>query len=126
MHGFIGSLVQLMFKRSFAKDLLFANSKVVFNARGEEFPKPFDPDFGKKLLCDDITEDHVAQLDEATYTNLYKLAFKYADGIIIGKKDLKDELVEAVQSSGKPYLEYQTEEEYLDAYNGFFDKMPEE
>ena len=122
-HGWFGSIVPILIKRTFADDPLFENSKVVLSVYDDEFNKSFDKSFASKVQNDEITSDDVAILKEPGYTSLYKLGIQYADGIIKGSPTLGKEVEETLGNCGKPVLGYQNEETYIDAYNEFYDKI---
>ncbi len=122
-HGWFTSLVPLYIKKAYHEDPLFANSKIVYSAYGDEFNKPLDKDFKNKLLYENITPDDVKILTDPTYTNLSKLAVEMSDATIIGSETINDELLSFIKNSEKPYLEFQNEDEYVDAYSNFYDKI---
>jgi starch synthase len=124
-HGWFSSIVPLLVKKMFADDPLFANSKVIYSAYKDDFTKELDKKLIDKLLGEDILPDDVKLLESPTYANLNRIAIQYSDGIIKGSNKLNTEVDETISSCGKPTLEYQTEEEYLDSYNNFYDKILE-
>ncbi|MDA3928581.1 MAG: glycogen/starch synthase [Prolixibacteraceae bacterium] len=124
-HGWFGAIAPLLIKKTFADDPLFTNSKVVYSVYNDDFTKDLDPKMIEKLLSEDISADDVALLKNPTYASINKLAIQYADGIIIGSETLNSEVDEAIKASGKPILDFQSEETYVDAYNEFYDKILE-
>jgi starch synthase len=56
--------------------------------------------------------------DFAAITNL---AVQFSDGIIQGSPGINEEVVDFVKSTTKPFLPYQNDETYIDAYNDFYD-----
>ncbi|MFA9390801.1 MAG: glycogen/starch synthase [Prolixibacteraceae bacterium] len=122
-HGWFGALSPLLIKKTFADDPLFTNSKVIYSIYNDDFSNNLDTTMVDKLLSEDIAESDIELIKEPSYINLNKLAIAYADGIIIGSETINDEIKAAVLASGKPVLEYQTEETYIDAYNEFYDQI---
>jgi starch synthase len=55
--------------------------------------------------------------------NVSKLAIQFSDAVIQGSPKINPEISEFIQSSGKLFLEYQSEHTYIDAYNDFYDKV---
>lgn len=51
------------------------------------------------------------------------MAIDYSDGIIVGSEKVNDKLTKYAQSSGKVYLGFQSQEDYIDAYNEFYEKV---
>ena len=69
-----------------------------------------------------ITPEDLADLKEPVdYVSLCKLAIDYSDGIIIQSEKVNKELADYVRKTGKPVLEPQTEENFADACNEFYD-----
>jgi starch synthase len=122
-HGWFGSIVPILIKRTFADDPLFQHSKVVLSVYDDMFEKPFEKNLAEKVQNDEIKASDVKILEEPSYTNLYKLGIQYADGVIYGSRTINKEVEEAITTNGKPALEYQSEENYIDAYNEFYDKI---
>lgn len=122
-HGWFGAIAPILIKKTFADDPLFANAKVIYTIYNDEFSTNLDSKLIDKLQGDEITESDVELIRDPSYLNLNRLAIQYSDGVIIGSKTINSEVKEAVKASGKPVLEYQTEETYLDAYNEFYDQV---
>jgi len=122
-HGWFGSIVPILIKRTFADDPLFVNSKVIFSVYNDEFDKSFDKNLGWKVQNDEIAAEDVKVLDTPTYSSLYKLGIQYSDGIIKGSPTLSKEVEDALKAYEKPILEFQNDETYLDAYNEFYDRI---
>ena len=57
------------------------------------------------------------------YANIQKSALDFADGIVMASPDINPEVEKYARSLGKPILEYPGEENYVDAYNEFYDKI---
>lgn len=122
-HGWFGSIIPILIKKTFADDPLFENSKVVLSVYNDELNVPFEKNLPFKTQNEEIKASDVKVLEEATYASLYKLGIQYADGIICGSNMLSKDVEEAISKSDKPVLDYQNEENYIDAYNEFYDKI---
>ncbi|HNW50465.1 MAG TPA: glycogen/starch synthase [Prolixibacteraceae bacterium] len=122
-HGWFGSIVPILIKKTFADDPLFVNSKVVLSVYNDEFDKPFKNDLINKVQNDEINKEDVKILSTPAYSSLYKLGIQYSDGIIKGSPTVSAEIEEILKTCGKPVLEFQNEETYMDAFNDFYDKI---
>jgi starch synthase len=125
-HGWMTSLVPLFLKTSYKDEPLFNNTKVVYSMYDDAFNAKMDKDFAKKVLMDGIEAEDVSQLTDPTFENLSKLAVDYADGVIAGEASLNEDLQTYAQESAKAFLTYQNEEEYVDAYNDFYEEVLEQ
>ena len=71
-----------------------------------------------------IAKKDVANLKAPVdYATLCKLAIDYSDGIIQQNENINKEVLEYARQSGKPFLEYQTPDNFIDACNEFYDKV---
>ena len=57
---------------------------------------------------------------------MIKQSIEYADGIIQGSENINADLEKFIKKSGKPFLSFKNELEYMDAFNDFYDEMLEE
>lgn len=121
--GWFTSFVPLLIKKTYADDPLFANSKVVFSAWNDIFPNNFDNGLIDKVKTDDISKEDIQVLNDPTYISLNKLAFQYSDGIIKGSKTLHPDVEKAIKDCSIPVLEYQNQDDYVEAYDIFYDKI---
>ena len=121
--GWISSLVPLYIKKSFQEDPIFSESKVVLSLYNDDFKKPLNDEFRKKLKIDGITEEHTQGLDVASYENLSKLAIDFSDAIIMGNPEINPNVERYARESGKPFLEHQSQEDYIEEYSNFYNRL---
>lgn len=122
-HGWFTSLIPLYIKKAYHEDPLFANSKVIYSVYDDGFDKPLKKDFNDKVLFENITKDDVSILKEPNYINLSKLAIEMSDAAIVGSETINTELLSFIKDPKKPYLDFQSEDNYLDAYSKFYDTL---
>jgi len=123
--GWISSLVPLFLKKAYNEDPLFANAKIVYSPYNDSFSGNLDKRFGEKIIYENITNQDVEGLDEPSFFNVNKLAVDFSDGIVMGSDSVNGQVEDYIKESGKLYLPYQGKENYIDAYNEFFDKVLE-
>ncbi len=122
-HGWFSALLAVFLKKSYKEDPLFAGTKVVLSLYADEFSQPLDSKVKQKILMmDGIRNKDVEILSDSTYINLMKLAIQYSDGIILGSSVVNKELMDYAESLKKPVLPFQ-EDDYVSAYNVFYDKI---
>lgn len=122
-HGWMSSLVPLYIKRAFKDNPLFSESKVIYSLYNDDFEGAFREGYDKKLRMPGIVAKEIKWLKNPMYTNIQKSALDFADGIVIASPDVNPEVEKYARSLNKPILEYQGEENYVDAYNEFYDKI---
>lgn len=122
-HGWMTSLVPLYIKRVFKDNPLFNESKVVYSLYDDDFEGAFRDSYDKKLKMPGIVGKEIKWLKNPVYANIQKSALDFADGIVIASPNVNPEVEKYARSLNKPILEYQGEENYVDAYNDFYDKI---
>lgn len=124
-HGWITSLVPVYLRSIYHDDPLFHNFKIIYSVYNNEFKIPFRSTFADKLRFDGIDGDSLKIVKNPDFVNVSKLAIKFSDGIIIGSEKINEDLKKHLATINKPVLDYKDENEYIDAYNEFYDKILE-
>ena len=122
-HGWFSALLSLYIKRLYDDDPVFKNARVVLSLYDNEFNKPLNKSFRKKLSMDGIAESDLKVVDEPSYLNYCKLAINMSDGIISGSPRIHPEVIDYAEKTGKLLLPYQGPESYVDAYSAFYDQV---
>jgi len=122
-HGWMTSLVPLYIKRAFKDNPLFSDSKVIYSIYDDDFEGAFRDSYEKKLKMPGINSKEIKWLKNPVYANIQKSALDFSDGIVIASQHVNPEVEKYARSLNKPILEYQGEENYVDAYNDFYDKI---
>ena len=122
-HGWIAALIPVYLKKVYDDDPLFSEVKIVYSIYNNEYNKPFRESFTGKLRADGVDEKSLGKIKVADFVNLSRLAIDNSDGIIIGSEKINGEVEDYIKKLDKPRLDYQKEEEYVDAYNEYYDKL---
>src|SRR5690554_5588812 len=122
-HGWMTALVPLFIKKYYYNDPLFGQSKVVYSLYNDEFKKPLNPELKNKVLLDGMSTEDVKQLETTDYESFSKLAIDYSDAIIRGSHNSNQSVTDYAVSTGKPFLDFQPKETYIDAYDNFYEKI---
>lgn len=122
-HGWITSLLPLYLKKAFNEDPIFSNSRVVYSVYNDEFKESLNKNFSDKLMLDGIMKKDIELFQDPTFINLNKSAIDLADAIIIGSEKIHPELEKYIKDNKKLTLEYQSMDEYVDAYASFYDDL---
>ncbi|MDL2330921.1 glycogen/starch synthase [Odoribacter sp. OttesenSCG-928-A06] len=121
--GWFTSLIPLFLKKEYSDDPIFANAKVIYSTSHETFENTLNKNFQKKLLSENICKKDVDIVKNPDFVNVNKLAFDFADGIILNTPTHQPELKKCAVESGKPHIEYSCKEDYIDNYAHFFDEI---
>lgn len=119
-HGWFTSFVPVYLKKAYSEDPLFADSKVIFSLYNNGFEKPMDKRLQEKAILDGVSKDDLAVIEDSYYENLIKLSLQYSDATIHGSADLPANILDMIKKSGKPNLDYQLPEKYIDEYSVFY------
>lgn len=122
-HGWFTGLVPIYIKKSYQDEPLFSDSKVIFSAYNNSLNDTFNDDFAAKIQYNGIDDNDIRDMKDPSFTNLVGLAFQYSDGIIRGSEKFDSSVEEKIQKAPVPVLNYQGEEEYIEAYSVFYDKI---
>lgn len=121
-HGWMTALVPLLIKTSYKEDPMFHNSKVVYSLYNDSFDEPFNSNFGKKVLMDGLTANDVKDIKDPNYVSLTKLAMNWSDAVVKSSPTVHDQVESAFKKLTKPTLDYKSAEEYIEAYDAFYDE----
>jgi len=122
-HGWFTGLVPLFIKKVYKDNPLFEKSKVIYSAYEDAFNKPLNKDMAGKITNDGIPSESVSVLSNPDFVNLSKLAIDYSDATIKGSENINKEVEDYMKKVGKPFLDYQPKESYIDAYSDFYDTL---
>ena len=123
-HGWISALVPLYVKKAYKEEPSFRDSKIIYSIYNDQFASCFNDDFTSKLLIKGISEEDLQMVKHpVNYTELMKLALSYSDGVIQNSPDVNAEAMAYAKECQLPVLEYQSQEDYFDAFNQFYDQV---
>jgi starch synthase len=122
-HGWMSALAPIYIRKNFMDDPVFAESKIIYSLYEDSIKKDFPEEFAEKAVFDNVIEQDLEHLKEPTLANLHKLAIDYSDGVICTSPKASKEALEYAMESGKPFLDHSGNDDYIDAYNNFYDKI---
>lgn len=123
-HGWLTSLIPLYIRRLYADDPVFSKVRTVYSIYNNGFKKPLRPALLAKLESDGIDSGSLKTIkNKADFPNLTALAAENSDGVIFGCENIDEQVMKLITAMGKPLLEFKGEENYIDSYNEFYDKL---
>jgi len=120
VHGWLASLLPLYLRNYYGTDPLFQESKIITSVYNQSFEGTLDEEMYEKLQFDALDDSVISSFKEPSYLNLMKSAVVYSDGIIKGSETLDPELESFIDGQDKPILDYQSPEDFADAYEDFY------
>lgn len=121
--GWFSSLVPMYIKKVYAEEPLFDNVKVIYSIFDNSFEGSLSNSLAEKLLFERLEDVDVAGVQNSTINNLHKFAVKYADAIVQASPNIDKDVLDNIKSSGKPFLQYPGSEDYIDAYQNFYQQF---
>lgn len=125
-HGWFTNLVPLYIKTVYKDDPLFEDTRIVYSVYDDEFPGQLNKDFGKKSIFDSVTKNDVENLKNPTFATITKAAIDLSDGVIQASEKINPDVEKYIKKTGKQFLNYKSADEYIDAYDEFYDMVLEE
>lgn len=122
-NGWFTSLMPFYLKVAVKDNPLFSDTKVIYSIYNDAFSEPLNADLGKKMKHKTIPDDLLNKYKNPDYINISKIAIDYSDGIVFGDGNIQDELRKYAVESKKLLLDFPEDENYIDAYNNFYDEI---
>lgn len=122
-HGWMTSLVPLLVKTSYKDDPIFRDAKVVYSIYDDQFEESFGSNYQSKVMMDGMAASDLKDLKTPTWTGITLNAIAHSDGVIQGSEVMSPSLATFAKKPGKPFLGFKNSEEYIDAYNSFYDEL---
>lgn len=120
VHGWLASLLPLYLKEYYKDEPLFSDSKIITSVYNQSFNGSLNKEMINKIKFDNIDDASIEILKNPTYNNIMKVAIDYSDGLIIGSKEIPDELKNHLDNCKKPVLEFQDKDTFAEAYTNFY------
>lgn len=121
--GWMSALTPLYLKKIYSNDPTLKDVKVIYSLFDTPMIEPLNERTVDKLKLDNISVKDMQVLtgvERPTDKELHKLAIQYADAIIQASPEVDHELVEMAHNSGKPFMDYPGEDDFVNRYLEFY------
>lgn len=122
-HGWISTLIPLYIKKAFNENPLFSDSKVILSIYNDQFKGKLNSNFSKVLMLNGITKKDILNYKKGTWRELQKGAISFCDAFIQASEHIDEVLNQEIIATGKPYLTYEAQPDYINIYNNFYDSL---
>lgn len=123
-HGWMTSLVPVYLKTQYAKDPVFAHTKMIFSVYETAFKDKLNKKFLKlALIGDEVKEKDLGTFKDLTNEALQLGAVQYADAVIQGAEKIKELDALKKLAGKKPFLAYQDQDNILLKYTEFYKSL---
>ncbi|PID94507.1 MAG: glycogen synthase [Bacteroidetes bacterium] len=125
-HGWMAALAPLYLKTAYGENPLYQDTRIITSLYDDDFTETLSLKLPEKLAFDGIKKKDLAFYQEPNYINLMKGAISYSDALIMGSEKINEELAGFAKESKKQTLDYQEEENYIEAINAFYESITAE
>jgi starch synthase len=125
-HGWLTAMMPMYVKKFYANDPHFSNTKIVYSVYDNGFEGALDKKISAKLKFDGFNDNDVSLLKSPDFVNLTKTAINFSDAVIHGSPEIDKKIAAHIKDAGKPSLSFKDEDNYIKAYNEFYEKVAEE
>jgi len=122
VHGWMAALLPIYIKHFYKDEALFSETKIISSIYSQSFEGVLDSELINKIEFDGIPKEAISELNMPSYENILKASINHSDGIIIASEKLSSSLTKFIESSGKPFLPFASEEEFAQQYTSFYRK----
>lgn len=122
-HGWMTSLIPLLIKTSYREDPVFKDARVVYSVYDDNFEESFSDNYATKVMMEGMSATDVKDLKTPNWNGITQNAISKSDAVIQGSETLSAEMKTFIKKQNKPFLDFKTSEEYIDAYNSFYDEL---
>ena len=123
--GWFTSLVPMYIKKLYSEDPLFENTKVIYSVFNNGYKGKLSDTIIDKLLFENLSETDLSGLKNLNINTLNKFAISYADAVVQASEKINKTVLNNIEDSGKPFLEFPGEEEYENNYLNFYENFIE-
>ncbi len=120
VHGWMAAMLPIYMKHFYKNEALFSDTKIVTSVYSQSFEGTLDKEMINKVKFDNVPLDSILDLEVPDYENIIKATIKHSDAVIIASENLSSSLTKFIESSGKPFLPFQSKEVFAEAYTNFY------
>ncbi|MCQ2239666.1 MAG: glycogen/starch synthase [Bacteroidaceae bacterium] len=123
--GWIGTLVPFYIKTLYSEEPSYRDTKVIYLNEAFELTKEIGKELIDSIYHKNLPADVIESVrkEHYTYTDLLQMARDYADGIILGSPNIKEETKALFTESGKPVMEYPGADDFEEKCIDFYDAI---
>jgi starch synthase len=120
VHGWMAAMLPIYLKHYYKNEALFSETKIVTSVYSQSFEGSLNVEMINKVQFDNVPLDAIIDLEAPDYENIIKATVKHSDAVIIASENLTPSLTKFIETSGKPFLPFQSKDEFALAYTDFY------
>jgi starch synthase len=121
--GWFTSLVPMYIKKLYSEDPLFENTKVIYSVFDNGYKGKLSDTIIDKLLFEDLEVNDLSGLKNLNINTLNKFAISYSDAVVQASEKINKSVLNSIEDSGKPFLDFPGDEEYEKQYLNFYENF---
>jgi starch synthase len=121
--GWFTSLVPMYIKKLYSEDPLFENTKVIYSVFDNGYKGKLSDTIIDKLLFEDLEANDLSGLKNLNVNTLNKFAISYSDAVVQASEKINKSVLNSIEDSGKPFLDFPGYEEYEKEYLNFYENF---
>jgi starch synthase len=121
--GWFTSLVPMYIKKLYSEDPLFENTKVIYSVFDNGYKGKLSDTIIDKLLFEDLEVNDLSGLKNLNVNTLNKFAISYSDAVVQASEKINKSVLNSIEDSGKPFLDFPGDEEYEKEYLNFYENF---
>ena len=122
-HGWMTALMPVYLKSIYSNDPHFSGAKVIYSIYNRDEKIKFSKNLEEKLEFDNIPVSELDIKGSIGVNKLHEIGIQWSDAVGFCNSEIDDVLKELVKSLKKPLLEFQKEEQIIEAHQDFYDKV---
>ena len=122
-HGWMTALMPVYLKSIYSNDPHFSGAKVIYSIYNRDEKIKFSKNLEEKLEFDNIPVSELDIKGSIGVNKLHEIGIQWSDAVGFCNSEIDDVLKELVKSLKKPLLEFQKEEQTIEAHQDFYDKV---
>ena len=121
--GWFTSLVPMYIKKLYSEDPLFEKTKIIYSVFDNGYKGKLSDTIIDKLLFENLEANDLSGLKNLNINTLNKFAISYSDAVVQASEKINKSVLNSIEDSGKPFLDFPGDEEYEKEYLNFYENF---
>jgi starch synthase len=121
--GWFTSLVPMYIKKLYSEDPLFEKTKIIYSVFDNGYKGKLSDTIIDKLLFENLEANDLSGLKNLNVNTLNKFAISYSDAVVQASEKINKSVLNSIEDSGKPFLDFPGDEEYKKEYLKFYENF---
>jgi len=121
--GWFTSLVPMYIKKLYSEDPLFEKTKIIYSVFDNGYKGKLSDTIIDKLLFENLEANDLSGLKNLNVNTLNKFAISYSDAVVQASEKINKSVLNSIEDSGKPFLDFPGDEEYKKEYLNFYENF---